>query len=89
MQTDPTPEPTALPRSDAGLLERDQLITTAELSAYLSIPTSTLRQWSYLGTGPKALRVGRHQRTRGRRCHRVIGAGISERLLGESLKALQ
>jgi predicted DNA-binding transcriptional regulator AlpA len=62
MPTDPTPEATSLPHPDAGLLERDQLITTAELSAFLSIPTSTLRQWSYLGTGPKALRVGRHLR---------------------------
>ena len=62
MPTDPTPEPTSLPRSDAGLLERDQLITTAELSAFLSIPASTLRQWSYHGTGPKPLRVGRHLR---------------------------
>jgi len=62
MPTDPTPEATSLPRRDAGLLERDQLITTAELSAFLSIPTSTLRQWSYLGTSPKALRVGRHLR---------------------------
>ena len=61
----PPTRPPNRPRSpdrDAGLLERDQLITTAELSAFLSIPTSTLRQWSYHGTGPKPLRVGRHLR---------------------------
>ena len=39
MPTDPSPEAASLPHRDAGLLERDQLITTAELSAYLSIPT--------------------------------------------------
>jgi Helix-turn-helix domain len=45
-----------------GLLERDGLITTAELAAFLSLPVRTLRQWRYLGVGPKAFRVGRHLR---------------------------
>jgi hypothetical protein len=45
-----------------GLLDRDGLITTAELAAFLSLPVQTLRQWRYLGVGPKAFRVGRHLR---------------------------
>jgi Helix-turn-helix domain len=44
------------------LLERDGLITTAELATFLSLPVQTLRQWRYLGVGPKAFRVGRHLR---------------------------
>jgi len=45
-----------------GLLDRDGLITTAELAAFLSLPVQTLRQWRYLGVRPKAFRVGRHLR---------------------------
>ena len=64
MTTDPAPtEVAALPRRPGpGLLERDGLITTAELAAFLSLPVRTLRQWRYLGVGPKALRIGRHLR---------------------------
>jgi hypothetical protein len=55
-----------VPRPDSspglGLLERDGLITPTELAAFLSLPVKTLRQWRYLGTGPAALRVGRHLR---------------------------
>ena len=35
------------------LLERDGLITTTELAAFLSLPVRTLRQWRYLGVGPR------------------------------------
>lgn len=59
MPTRSTPD---VPRPDPGLLDRDQLITTTELSAFLSIPATTLRQWRYLDVGPKALRIGRHVR---------------------------
>jgi predicted DNA-binding transcriptional regulator AlpA len=59
MPTTPTPN---VPRRDPGLLDRDRLITTTELAAFLSIPAATLRQWRYLDVGPKALRVGRHVR---------------------------
>ena len=45
-----------------GLLDRDGLITTAELAAFLSLPVKTLRDWRYTGVGPRALRVGRHLR---------------------------
>jgi predicted DNA-binding transcriptional regulator AlpA len=64
MTIDPAPtEVTSLPqRPGPGLLERDGLITTAELAAFLSLPVRTLRQWRYLDVGPKALRIGRHLR---------------------------
>jgi hypothetical protein len=47
-----------------GLLDRDGFIETAELAAYLAVPVKTLRQWRYLGVGPRAYRVGRHLRYR-------------------------
>jgi predicted DNA-binding transcriptional regulator AlpA len=64
MTIDPAPtEVAALPhRPGPGLLERDGLITTAELAAFLSLPAKTLCQWRYLGVGPKAFRIGRHLR---------------------------
>jgi hypothetical protein len=40
-----------------GLLDRDGLISAAELSDYLQVPVGTLRQWRYLGVGPRALRL--------------------------------
>ena len=36
----------------------DRLWSAADTSAYLGVPVSTLHQWRYLGTGPKAYRVG-------------------------------
>jgi hypothetical protein len=45
-------------------LQRDGLITAAELAAFLSVPVKTLRQWRYLGVGRAALRIGRHLRYR-------------------------
>jgi predicted DNA-binding transcriptional regulator AlpA len=64
MSTDPaSPAVVPLPhRPGPGLLQRDRLITTAELAEFLSMPVRTLRQWRYLGVGPKAFRVGRHLR---------------------------
>ena len=50
------------PPATPGLLDRDGLITTAELAAFLSLPVKTLRDWRYTGVGPRALRVGRHLR---------------------------
>ncbi len=46
----------------AGLLDRQALITPTELSAFLQVPVGTLRQWRYLGTGPRPLRLGRQVR---------------------------
>ena len=40
----------------------DRLWTAEETADYLQVPKATLYQWRYLGTGPKAGRVGRHLR---------------------------
>jgi excisionase family DNA binding protein len=39
-----------------------RLMTTAEVAAYLIVPVSTIHRWRYVGTGPPAIRVGRHLR---------------------------
>jgi hypothetical protein len=64
MSRKPAGEGTPLPHQSAppGLLERDGLITPAELAAFLSVPVKTLRDWRYQGVGPEGLRVGRHVR---------------------------
>ncbi|MGI8792398.1 MAG: helix-turn-helix transcriptional regulator [Acidimicrobiales bacterium] len=41
-------------------------MTTDEVASYLGIPVSTLYQWRYRGTAPRAIRVGRHTRYRAR-----------------------
>jgi predicted DNA-binding transcriptional regulator AlpA len=43
-------------------LETDRLWTAEETALYLQVPKATLYQWRYLGTGPRAGRVGRHLR---------------------------
>jgi hypothetical protein len=43
-------------------LSRSRLLTSSELAAFLSIPVKTIRQWRYLGFGPRAFKVGRHLR---------------------------
>jgi predicted DNA-binding transcriptional regulator AlpA len=43
-------------------LDYDRLWTPKEVSHFLGVPVATLHQWRYLGTGPKAARVGRHLR---------------------------
>jgi len=40
----------------------EPLWTVQEVSKYLRVPQSTLYQWRYLRTGPRASRVGRHLR---------------------------
>ncbi|MDG4774077.1 helix-turn-helix domain-containing protein [Solwaraspora sp. WMMD792] len=40
----------------------EPLWTVQEVSTYLRVPQSTLYQWRYLRTGPRASRVGRHLR---------------------------
>lgn len=42
--------------------ETQPLLTTAELAAYLQVPVTTLHRWRHDGTGPDAMRVGRHLR---------------------------
>ena len=43
-------------------LSVDSLWTVEETALYLRVPVATLYQWRYLGTGPKAGRVGRYLR---------------------------
>jgi excisionase family DNA binding protein len=45
--------------SAAGL---PKLLSAEEVSEYLGIPVTTLCRWRHLGTGPTAVRVGRHLR---------------------------
>jgi excisionase family DNA binding protein len=42
----------------------DRLLTTDELSEYLTIPVTTLYAWRTRDLGPRAIRVGRHLRYR-------------------------
>jgi excisionase family DNA binding protein len=41
-----------------------KLGTTAEVARYLGVPTATIHQWIYKGSGPKSIKVGRHRRFR-------------------------
>jgi predicted DNA-binding transcriptional regulator AlpA len=43
-------------------VEADRLWTPEEVAHFLGVPIHTLYRWRYLGTGPKAGRVGRHLR---------------------------
>ena len=45
--------------STAGL---PRLLSAEDVSEYLGIPVTTLCRWRHLGTGPTAVRVGRHLR---------------------------
>jgi excisionase family DNA binding protein len=39
-----------------------RLLTTIEVANWLGIPVSTIYRWQYVGTGPPAIRIGRHLR---------------------------
>lgn len=41
-----------------------EYLSTREVAEYLSIPITTIYQWRYRGTGPRAAKVGRHLRWR-------------------------
>lgn len=49
-------------RLKAPPVETDRLWTPEEVAHFLGVPIPTLYRWRYLGTGPKAGRVGRHLR---------------------------
>jgi excisionase family DNA binding protein len=36
--------------------------STREVAEYLGVPESTVRYWSYMGTGPKSYRIGRRRK---------------------------
>jgi predicted DNA-binding transcriptional regulator AlpA len=40
----------------------DRLWSVQDVSRFLGVPVATLHQWRYLGSGPKAYRVGKHLR---------------------------
>ena len=39
-----------------------RLLSAEDVSQYLGVPVTTLYRWRHLGTGPTAVRVGRHLR---------------------------
>ncbi|MER7562315.1 helix-turn-helix domain-containing protein [Streptomyces sp. NPDC097941] len=41
---------------------KQNLASTAELAAYLGVPTATIHQWIYKGTGPRSIKIGRHRK---------------------------
>jgi excisionase family DNA binding protein len=41
-----------------------RLLSTEEVARILVVPVNTLYCWRYKGTGPKAIRVGKHLRYR-------------------------
>jgi excisionase family DNA binding protein len=43
-------------------MSRDRLLTTQQVAEYLAVPIATIHRWRYVGTGPPAIRVGRHLR---------------------------
>ncbi|WP_200210891.1 helix-turn-helix transcriptional regulator [Micromonospora coerulea] len=44
--------------------ERRKLATAEEVSEFLGVPVTTLHQWRWKGSGPRASKVGRHLRYR-------------------------
>jgi excisionase family DNA binding protein len=42
----------------------DKLLSPTALAALLEVPRSTVYEWNYKGTGPPAIRVGKHVRYR-------------------------
>lgn len=49
-------------RPEGDLLERDGMINSEELAAYLDVPVSTLDMWAHKGGGPVFHKVGVHRR---------------------------
>jgi excisionase family DNA binding protein len=43
---------------------RRELLTVPEVAEMLAVPVGTLYAWRHKGTGPRALKVGRHLRYR-------------------------
>ncbi len=42
----------------------EPLLSVEQLAQILGVPEATVRQWRYLGTGPRGIRVGRYVRYR-------------------------
>ncbi len=41
-----------------------EFLSPAELAEWLGVPRSTIYEWRYSGTGPPAVKLGRHVRFR-------------------------
>ena len=39
----------------------EPLWTAREAAQFLRVPDSTFRYWTYLGTGPRSYKIGRHR----------------------------
>jgi excisionase family DNA binding protein len=44
--------------------QEDPLRTTEWLAGYVAVPVQTIYQWRLKGTGPRAIKVGKHLRFR-------------------------
>jgi excisionase family DNA binding protein len=55
---------TALTTRGSDIVDRERLLSPAELGDFLGIPVATLYRWRYHSTGPRGCRVGRHVRYR-------------------------
>ena len=42
----------------------ERLLTPKDVAELLGVPVGTLYRWRHIGTGPKAMRVGKHLRFR-------------------------
>lgn len=42
----------------------DKLLSVEELAELLGVPVGTIYRWNHIGTGPQAIKVGRHVRYR-------------------------
>lgn len=38
----------------------EKLLTAKEVADHLRVPIGTVYRWNYIGTGPRAITVGRH-----------------------------
>lgn len=56
----------------------DRLMRIDEVAAYLQVPVKTLYRWRHHGTGPPAIRVGKHLRYRQRDLEKYLD-GLQER----------
>jgi excisionase family DNA binding protein len=42
--------------------DSDALWSTEDTAQFLGVPTSTVRYWTWIGTGPKSMKIGRYRR---------------------------
>lgn len=64
---------------DASREVADRLLGPSELSEMVGVPVGTIYQWSSRGTGPRAIRVGRHLRWRRSEVERWLDEQTADR----------